>query len=108
LQIRMCTDREDRLIDKSGSNWVILARTNADFGTLPDLGEFPMKQYQDNSHWDIVYLTYSKNDRIKIGAVGGGLLPQNSRERWPLMTVEPDDPLWTDDFSNLLKIIQWR
>src|SRR5262249_27110678 len=102
LPIRMCDD-QDYGLDKSGSNWVVLARSDADFGPLHDL--FSLPHLRDDDYDDLIPQGKS---RLALGLIAGGILPLRARERWPLMEVEPDDPLWTDDFSNLLKIVNWN
>lgn len=66
LVIRHWDDPDnDSARGKSASQWVILARSEADLG------------------------------RLAHGA------------RWEKLRPEPDTPLWTDDFSNLLSAIDW-
>ena len=45
--------------------------------------------------------------RSVVGAIAGGPIQQRIN-RWHRLDSNPDDPLWTDDFSNLLKIVEWK
>ncbi len=64
---------------KQPSHWVLLARSTADFGTLPD-ATVPAEEGNDKS----------------------------GRKRWHALEVPAGTPLWTDDFSNLLQIFMWE
>ena len=100
--IRICEDNSNQGQNKSASNWVLLARSDSDFGPLRDL--FVLPDWRDDDFHDLVPQTR----RRALGMVAGGILPLRSRDRWPLMNARPDDPLWTDDFSKLLKLVDWR
>ena len=95
LEARVCYDSENTFIQKSGSNWVVVARSTADFGPLTSLFKFP--------EWNGDAAKIQKL-RSVVGAIAGGPIQQRIN-RWHRLDSNPDDPLWTDDFSNLLKII---
>jgi hypothetical protein len=38
----------------------------------------------------------------------GDLAPLRSEPGWAPVTARPDDPVWTDDFSNVLGVLNWR
>jgi hypothetical protein len=58
---------------------VILARRVSDFGTLPEMTEEVEKDGQ-----------------------------KFNRLRWQEPELPPNAPLWTDDFSNILSVFNWK
>jgi hypothetical protein len=86
----LCEDGKDESINKDPSNWVVVGRA-IDLGGLPNLLNAPSKRFD-----------------AQVGAVGGGSTSTLLRARWVQMTANPDDSLWEDDYSNLLKILSWR
>jgi len=71
-------DSEDLSIGRQGSQWVLLAAKPEDFGSLPTL--------------------------TADEEVNGRTVP---KRRWEELKAKPGDPLWRDDFSNLLEIFMW-
>lgn len=96
-------DSDNSAINKSGSNWVAVALQPEQLGQLPNLANLP--EFQDDYFDELIP---QPGRRFALGAVGGGMVPLKTRDRWVLMKAKPEDPLWTDDFSNLLRIMNWR
>jgi hypothetical protein len=71
-------DSDSSLPGKQSSEWVILANNRADFGGLADR-------------------TYEGEDD------SGNKV---TRHRWDELKAKAGDPLWTDDYSNLLQAVQ--
>jgi hypothetical protein len=71
-------DSDDTPPGKQRSEWVLLAEKPEHFGNLPE------QTYEEEKEGRKVTLT-----------------------RWDPLKAKPGDPLWTDDFSNLLQIFMW-
>jgi hypothetical protein len=95
-------DRENKGIDKFGSDWVAVARRSEDLDGLRKVVCAVSEWYDD------LDTAENARERHALGAVAGGMAPLLVRRRWVELEAKPDDPLWEDDFSNLLKIVDWR
>src|SRR5260370_10651031 len=95
-------DSENKRLDKAGSNWVVVARRAEHLAALPKVIRTP-------TYWDDDPDALENGRRLQgVGAVGGAVLPPLVHRRWVEMEAKPLDPLWEDDYSNLLKIMTWR
>jgi hypothetical protein len=72
-------DKGDDEIDKSPSDWVLLAPKESNFGKL---------QEDISAYWD------DDDDPV-------------DNKRWRRLPVNPKVGLWTDDFSNILSVFMW-
>ncbi|MFL5339430.1 MAG: spermidine synthase [Gemmataceae bacterium] len=93
-------DDENDEMFKAASNWVVVAKRKVDLGRLP-----LAMALSDPWRKDFIL---QPSYRHGVGLVGGGMLPLRIRGRWQEMRATDDAPLWTDDFSNLLKIMRWE
>ena len=72
-------DTDGGIPGKQSSEWVLVAKKRADFGSLLEL------------------TTEVEEDGKTV-----------TRTRWDELKPGADDPLWTDDFTNLLQIFRWE
>jgi hypothetical protein len=106
-------DSAGRIPGKTSSNWVVLARHESDLDGL--LHEGRWERWQSYCGWsddeEAMLLLCNLPDR------GGGVHAQGAiclalfehlRPPWRKLKVLPDVGVWTDDYSNLLRVFDWK
>jgi spermidine synthase len=106
-------DTEGSVPGKAASNWVVLARHASDLDRLLHAGRW--EQWQEEHGWDA-----SADAMLMLSSfpdVAGMLRTQGSiclvlhkylRAPWRKLKVRPEVGVWTDDYSNLLRVFDWK
>jgi hypothetical protein len=98
----LCRDSDDKAVHKTASNWVAVARNSAALSQLRYRAALTFRLANPN------YLESDPSDRYGLAAAGGAMPLMWTQDRWVRLKSQRRDPLWTDDFSNLLGIIDWQ
>jgi len=107
------TDSDSHIPGKAGSNWVILARNEHALDRLVHEGRW--QAWQSEHGWA------AKEDALQMlagipdagGLVHGYgdlylLLLEHLRAPWRKLRGRPEVGIWTDDYSNLLRVFDWK
>jgi hypothetical protein len=106
-------DGDSNIPGKAGSNWVILARRESVLARLVHEGRW--QEWQAEHGWTtcqepIGMLCAFPDMSGSSHALGAAYLTLFERLRapWRKLTKDPDVGLWTDDYSNLLRVFDWK
>ncbi len=102
-----------RIPAKDSSTWVVLSRREANLDRL--LHEGRWKRWQAEHGWDssaeamfvVSTLPDAHGGLQSQGAVGFALF-ENLRPPWRRLRTRPEVGIWTDDYSNLLRVFNWK
>jgi hypothetical protein len=106
-------DRENDIPGKASSSWVVLARQQ---GTLDRLvHEDRWKQWQTEHGWaasgealQMLSAIPDASGGIQTQAAAGLALLEGLKAPWRKLKVRPEVGVWTDDYSNLLRVFEWK
>lgn len=107
------TDTEGGVPGKAASNWVVLARRESVLDRLVHEGRFA--EWQVERDWPLAQNTMlallgvpdASGTLPGVGAIGSTLF-ERLRAPWRRLRVRPEVGVWTDDYSNLLRVFDWK
>jgi hypothetical protein len=106
-------DYEGHIPGKAGSTWVILARQESTLVQL--LHEGRWEQWKSKREWPAVQAAIrtlaafpDADGRVHAQAAVYLSLLEHLRAPWRRLRVRPAVGLWTDDYSNLLRVFDWK
>jgi hypothetical protein len=109
----MQQDYEGGIPGKASSNWVILAQHESTLGQLVHQGNW--EQWKSKTGWaasQAALRTLSAfpdaDGRLPAEAAVCLSLLEHLRAPWRRLKVRPDVGFWTDDYSNLLRVFDWK
>jgi hypothetical protein len=105
-------DSDDRAPGKAASNWVILARDERLLDRLVHEGRW--ERWQARQNWaartEAMLVVATLPDLAGAmqaqGAIGLALF-ERLRPPWRRLNVRPEVGIWSDDYSNLLRVFDW-
>jgi hypothetical protein len=107
------TDNEGNIPGKAGSNWVILSRHESALARLVHEGRWQQWKAEQGwndareATWIVSALPDADGGVHSAGTICLGLL-EGLRAPWRRLKVRPDVGIWTDDYSNLLRVFNWK
>ena len=107
------TDSDADLPGKASSNWVILTRREANLNRLAHAGQW--KAWKESRHWDewqeaALRLTAVPDltGRANLHNLAVHTLLDRLKAPWRKARTDPKVGVWSDDYSNLLSIFDWK
>jgi hypothetical protein len=105
--------KEEDYPGKAASTWVLLVHSLADLGDLEYEGRpdyEPLRKFAQGMSGEDPW-----SDEARRGLSGGGFWAnaaytaiQRAGPRWKPAKTDPKVGIWTDDYSNLLSVFNWR
>ncbi len=106
-------DHAGRIPGKASSSWVVLARHQSNLDRL--LHEGRWEQWQSECNWlgdeEAMLSLCNLPDRSGFVHTQGAVcltLFERLRPPWHRLKVRPEVGVWTDDYSNLLRVFDWK
>jgi hypothetical protein len=106
-------DNAGRIPGKTSSSWVVLARHKSNLDRL--LHEGRWEQWQSECNWlgdeEAMLSLCNLPDRSGFVHAQGAVyltLFEHLRPPWRRLKVRPEVGVWTDDYSNLLRVFDWK
>jgi hypothetical protein len=94
--------REEGHPEKAASTWVLLARDVKDFGDLPTEYRTPWREGSELQSF------YKELPDVGFWSMAATRALAAQRPRWFILKGDPKVGIWTDDFSNLLSVFNWK
>jgi hypothetical protein len=104
-------DRENDILGKAASSWVILARHASLLDRLVHEGRW--QEWQTEHGWEaskeaLTLLSALPDPGLQIQSTVGLTLLERLRPPWRKLKLRPEVGVWTDDYSNLLRVWEWK
>jgi hypothetical protein len=106
-------DGDSHIPGKAGSNWVILSREESRLDRLVHEGRW--QQWQSERGWDVydeaigmLSALPDAGSSVHAGTTLYRMLLEHLRAPWRKLRIRPEVGVWTDDYSNLLRVFDWK